>query len=135
QLTNILRDLREDARGGRVYLPTEDLARFGVTTEHLLADRPCDRLRDLIAYEASRAYSYYEQARDLVPLIDPPGRPVLVTISGIYRALLDEIVRRDYNVLERRVSVPAWRKAAIAVASIRTRFQRPTAPGIQTPVP
>ncbi|QEH37209.1 All-trans-phytoene synthase [Aquisphaera giovannonii] len=135
QLTNILRDLREDARGGRVYLPADDMARFGVTAEDLLADRPSERLRELIAFEASRAYSFYEQSRDLVPLVDAPGRPVLVTISGIYRALLDEIVRRDYNVLERRVRVPAWRKAAIALASLRTRFLRPPATRIQTPVP
>ncbi|WP_250847036.1 phytoene/squalene synthase family protein [Aquisphaera insulae] len=135
QLTNILRDVREDARNGRVYLPEIDMQRFGVEAADLQADHPSPRLRELLAFEAGRAYSYYEQARELVPLVDAPARPVLVTIVGIYRALLDEIVRRDYDVLDRRVSVPSWRKAAIALRSIPARFRNRATPRIQTPVP
>jgi phytoene synthase len=116
QLTNILRDVRDDALNGRIYLPHEDLARFGVEPEELAADgRPNDRVRALLAFEGQRAYEFYEYARQLTPLVDPVGRPVLRTIVGIYRALLDEIARRDYDVLDSRVSLPAWRKIAIAL--------------------
>jgi 15-cis-phytoene synthase len=126
QLTNILRDVREDARNGRVYLPQDELARFGVEPHELDADRPSRGLHDLLAFEAQRAIAYYEQARGLVPLVDPVGRPVLLTIVGIYRALLDEIARRNYNVLDTRVAVPTWRKAAIALRALPQRFLRQT---------
>jgi phytoene synthase len=118
QLTNIIRDLREDALRGRVYLPAEDLARFEVDTTEFTAPRPSDRLRALLVFEAERAYSFYEKAAPLVDLVEPVGRPVLRTIVGIYRRLLDEIARRDYDVLSARVAVPSWRKAAIAARSL-----------------
>lgn len=120
QLTNILRDVREDAEQGRVYLPADDLARFGVTRTDLSADSPSPALRELLAFETRRASDYYDQAAPLVRLVAPSGRPVLRAIVGIYRALLDEIERRDYNVLARRVTLPAWKKAAITVRSLWT---------------
>ena len=123
QLTNIVRDVRDDARAGRIYLPRDDLARFGVEPAALAADgRPGDGVRELLAFEARRAYGFYEDARRLVPLVDPVGRPVLRTIVGIYRALLDEIARRDYNVLDGRISLPAWRKIGIALGAIAGRM-------------
>ncbi len=118
QLTNILRDVREDAENGRIYLPREELQRFGVRPEELSAERPSDPLRALLAFEARRAYDYYEKARPLAALVAPVGRPVLWTIVGIYRALLDEIVRRDYDVLAGRVTVSPWRKVSIALRSL-----------------
>ncbi len=123
QLTNILRDVRDDARAGRIYLPRDDLARFGVEPEEFTVDgRPGDRVRELLAFEAHRAYEFYEDARRLVPLVDPVGRPVLRTIVGIYRALLDEIARRDYNVLDGRISLAPWRKIAIALRAVAGRM-------------
>lgn len=127
QLTNIIRDVREDAERGRIYLPQDDLGRFGVAPEELIADRPSDGLRALLAFEARRAYDYYNRAAPLSALVAPVGRPVLGTIAGIYRALLDEIVRRDYDVLKARVSLPPWRKMALATRSLATRFTRPGA--------
>lgn len=124
QLTNILRDVREDAGNGRIYLPHEDLDRFGVTAEELAAGRPSDAFRELMAFEAERAARYYDQAAPLAALVDPVGRPVLRTIVGIYHGLLDEIVRRNYDVLTARVALPPWRKAAIAVRSLVSRFDR-----------
>jgi phytoene synthase len=118
QLTNILRDVREDAGRGRVYLPQEDLERFGVSAADLLLDRPSPPVRELFAFQGRRAYEFYDQARPLVSLVEPIGRPVLRAIVGIYRALLDEIARRDYNVLSRRVSLPSWRKAAITLRAL-----------------
>jgi 15-cis-phytoene synthase len=123
QLTNIIRDVGDDARNGRIYLPQDDLARFGVHPEELSSDgRPNDRLRELLAFEGQRAYQFYDQAHPLAPLVAPVGRPVLLTIVGIYRALLDEIRRRDYNVLSARVSIPARRKVCIAVKALAGRF-------------
>jgi 15-cis-phytoene synthase len=118
QLTNILRDVREDANIGRIYLPREDLDRFGVVPADLLAEKPSQPLRALLAFEGRRAYDYYDQSRRLVRLVEPIGRPVLRAIVGIYRALLDEIVRRDYDVLQGRISIPPWRKAAITLRSL-----------------
>jgi phytoene synthase len=124
QLTNILRDVRDDARAGRIYLPRDDLARFSVAPEELAAaGSPGDRVRELLAFEAGRAYKYYEDARRLVPLVEPVGRPVLRTIVGIYRALLDEIARRDYRVLDGRISLPPWRKIAIALKAMAGRME------------
>lgn len=118
QLTNIIRDVREDALNGRVYLPQEDLARFGVTREDFVAESPSHQLRELLAFEATRAREFYDRSKALDGLVFRSGRPVLRAISGIYRALLDEIVDRDYDVLSRRVSLPSWRKAWIAARSL-----------------
>jgi phytoene synthase len=122
QLTNIIRDVREDARNGRIYLPEEDLARFGVEPRELTHDgRPSDRLRALLAFESERAYAYYGQANPLTPFVNRVGRPVLRTIVGIYRDLLDEIARRDYDVLGGRISLPPWRKLAVALRAMARR--------------
>jgi 15-cis-phytoene synthase len=75
-----------------------------------------------LAFEGERAYRFYDQAQPLAPLVAPVGRPVLLTIVGIYRALLDEIRRRDYNVLSTRVSVPTRRKLTIAAKALAGRF-------------
>ncbi len=128
QLTNILRDVGEDARTGRVYLPADDRARFGVGPADLEADRVGPALRELLAFEARRAAEYYDRARPLAELVDPVGRPVLGAIVGIYRALLDEIVRRDFEVLAARVAVPGWRKAAIALGALPSRFRPRSGP-------
>ncbi|WP_165248508.1 phytoene/squalene synthase family protein [Paludisphaera soli] len=125
QLTNILRDVREDAENGRVYFPQCDLDRFGVEDRDLLAAETGPELRRLLEEYAVRAYSCYDEAAGLVPLVDPVGRPVLLTIVGIYRALLDEIVRRRYDVLAGRTSVPRWRKVAIALRSLPSRYLGP----------
>lgn len=124
QLTNILRDIREDAMRGRIYLPDDDLKAFGVEPADLVSDRTSDRLRSLLEFQGRRAYEYYEKAAHLDRLIEPVGRPVLRTIVGIYRTLLDEIVNRDYEVLASRVSLSPWRKATIMVRSFAGRFER-----------
>ena len=124
QLTNIIRDVGEDARNGRVYLPEEDLERFGVREEQLaLRERSSPEIRELLAFESQRAYENYDRARLLVPLVDPVGRPVLKTIVGIYCALLDEIVRREYDVLGGRISVPVSRKFVIALRAMVSRMK------------
>jgi phytoene synthase len=122
QLTNIIRDVAEDARNGRVYLPRDDMERFGVAPDDLTAPHAGRPLRALLEFEARRAYDSYEHARALAELIDPVGRPVLHALVGVYHALLDEIARRGYDVLPGRVSVPSWRKAAILARAFAGRF-------------
>ncbi len=122
QLTNIIRDVREDALQGRVYLPTDELARFGVVPAELTASRPTGRVRALLEFQGARAYEFYRKAEPLVELVDPVGRPVLQAIVGIYRGLLDEIVQRDYDVMTTRVSLPAWRKILITFKAFPSRF-------------
>jgi 15-cis-phytoene synthase len=121
QLTNIIRDIREDACNGRIYLPAEDLARFGVNPGELTqSGPPSEQVHALLAFEAERAYCYYAPADLLAPLVHRVGRPVLQTIVGIYRSLLDEIVRRDYRVLDGRISIRPWRKLAVALRAMAT---------------
>jgi len=124
QLTNIVRDVREDALQGRIYLPREDLRRFGVAPEELSAPRITARVRSLLEFQTARAYDYYAQAEPLRHKVDPVGRPVLLAMVGIYRALLDEMVRRDHDVFAGRASIPAWRKMAITLGALGSRFAR-----------
>jgi phytoene synthase len=114
QLTNILRDVREDAGKNRVYLPAEDLERFGVSAETL---EPRDRFRKLMEFEANRARGYYEQSAPLIGLIDAGSRPSLRALIGIYRRLLDRIVASNYDVLERRIRIPTWEKLWVLARS------------------
>ena len=102
QLTNIPH-LGEDAGRGRVYLPGEDLQRFGYFAEDLRRGIRDDRFRALMRFEVERAAAYYRDAEPLAPLLRPAGRAVFLTMMRTYRGLLDEIVRRDYDVFSSRV--------------------------------
>jgi phytoene synthase len=110
QLTNILRDLAEDAGRGRVYLPADELARFGCPPEAW--GRVTPEFREMMRFQAARARGYYAEGDRLLPLLPPPGRAIFRAMSGTYRGLLDEIERRDFDVFARRVRLPGWRKAA-----------------------
>ena len=114
QLTNILRDVGEDAAAGRVYLPAEDLRRFGVTVEALKAQRCEDQFRALMSFEAERAKSFYASAEQLLPCLEPHGRPILKAMLQLYGGLLREIERRKFDVFRQHVSLPRWRKLWIA---------------------
>ena len=117
QLTNILRDVREDAQKSRVYLPAEDLARFAVSPDTF---EPQDRFIELMRFEAQRARDYYRESAPLVGLIDPHSRASLRALIGIYSRLLDRIVASGLrSVLARRVRVPAWEKAVGSDAWLR----------------
>jgi 15-cis-phytoene synthase len=118
QLTNILRDLGEDAAMGRVYLPREDLARFGVTAADLAIHRRDDRFIELMRFEVARARTYYANARELFGFLERPGRPILAAMLRIYGGLLDEIERSGYDVFTRRVSLSRGRKLRIALRAM-----------------
>lgn len=122
QLTNILRDIREDAGMGRVYLPQEDLDAFGYPEENLRDGLFNDPFRRLMGFQVERARSYYDAALPLLPLVQPSSRACLATMIGIYRACLEEIPRRQYDVYSQRIGLSPWKKLSItARALIRKR--------------
>ena len=108
QLTNILRDVREDYENHRVYIPDEDIARFGAD----LTKRD-DRFVTLMAFEAARANDYYEKSRPLIQMVDARSRASLWALIEIYLRLLKRIERSRFDVLSRRIRVPTWEKIAI----------------------
>jgi phytoene synthase len=114
QLTNILRDVREDAERGRVYLPVKDLEQMGVTVDDVMSIKSGAHLamnqRELLRMEAKRAEHYYESGRALLPLIDRDSRPALWVLVTIYHTLLKRIEDRNFDVFSERVSVPTWMK-------------------------
>lgn len=118
QLTNILRDVREDAENQRIYLPEEDLARFGVTGEDLRAARPSDRFRALMRFESTRAWRYYRESFGLVNLTARSGRACLSALIGIYSNLLRAIELANFDVLSRRIRLSSARKVWILVKSL-----------------
>ncbi|VTU02659.1 phytoene synthase : Phytoene/squalene synthetase OS=Singulisphaera acidiphila (strain ATCC BAA-1392 / DSM 18658 / VKM B-2454 / MOB10) GN=Sinac_5221 PE=4 SV=1: SQS_PSY [Gemmataceae bacterium] len=120
QLTNILRDLAEDAANGRVYLPLDELARFGC--EPGTWNARSGAFREMMRFQAARAWEYYRRAEPLEALLTPEGRAIFRVMCGTYRGLLTEIERRDYDVLSGRVRVPKWRKAAILLGGWTTRL-------------
>jgi phytoene synthase len=122
QLTNILRDLGEDAARGRVYLPTEDLERFGYAAEQLKRGERNDAFRALMRFEVARARSYYEASQPLAALLEPPGRAVFQVMSRTYRGLLEAIERRDYDVFSRRVRLSKWHKLVLALQALPVRW-------------
>jgi len=110
QLTNILRDVREDAENGRVYLPAEDLKRFGAGEKDLSAQTLSRPLRELLRFEADRARDFYRQSEPLIKMVDKHSRASLKALIQIYSRLLERISSSDYEVLATRVRVPTWEK-------------------------
>ena len=117
QLTNILRDVKEDVGKQRIYLPAEDLKRFGVQAEDLKHDAVSDSLRELLQFEGARAREYYHESAPLIGLIHSQSRPSLKALIGIYSRLLDKIEAANYEVLAQRVRVPTWEKVWILIRS------------------
>jgi phytoene synthase len=114
QLTNIIRDVGEDARKNRIYLPMEDLQKFGVPAAEILGLRQSGAFTKLMRFQAERARSHYEEAfRALPPADRKTQRPGLI-MAAIYRTLLDEIERDGFAVLHRRTSLTPLRKFWIA---------------------
>ncbi len=111
QLTNILRDVREDYEQGRVYLPLEDMRRFGCSA-------PPDASADLIRFEAARAREWFDHGLGLVDVLDSRSASCVLAMTGIYRRILDRIAREPNEVLQRRISLPPWEKAWLAARSL-----------------
>lgn len=115
QLTNILRDIREDSERGRTYLPGEDLRRFGAQR---LDDLPEAAAAELIRFEATRAAEWFDRGLALVEQLDRRSGSCVLAMTGIYRCILQRIVHQPTEVLHRRVSLPSWEKAWVAARSL-----------------
>ncbi|TDC76135.1 phytoene/squalene synthase family protein [Micromonospora sp. KC606] len=125
QLTNFIRDVAEDLDRGRTYLPDEDLAKFDVTRDDLLAAKAAGRatgnIRDLIEYEVTRAQAHYEAAAPGIPLLTPASQACMRTAYALYGGILDEIAGQGYDVFARRALVPQRRRMAVAARALLTR--------------
>ena len=123
QLTNILRDVREDAERGRVYLPDEDLKRFGVDPADLRNGRRSEAFVRLMRFEAERAREYYDLSRPLLEMVDKASQPSLRALIAIYSRLLDRIEASGFDVLSRRVRLSGLEKSWIlARAALAARL-------------
>jgi len=118
QLTNILRDIREDAARGRIYLPAEDLARFRVTEEDIRAGVRTPEFIDMMDFQTARARQYYQESQPLVGLVDRRSQASLSALISIYSRLLDRIESSNYDVFTRRISLPAWEKCRIVLRAL-----------------
>ena len=114
QLTNIIRDVGEDARKGRIYLPINELQQFGVTAADLLNARHSDKFEALMRFQVARAYKMYDEAMALLPKEDRRAQRPGLMMAAIYRTLLDEIERDNYHVLTQRISLTPIRKLWLA---------------------
>ena len=115
QLTNILRDVREDALLGRIYLPGEDLRRFDVDPDDLKGGRRTEQFGLLMEFEAERARRYYRESASLLDLVNESARPSLWALVTIYSQLLDRVAESRYDVLGRRISLSGIDKTWIVV--------------------
>ncbi|MCB1916229.1 MAG: presqualene diphosphate synthase HpnD [Rhodocyclaceae bacterium] len=114
QLTNIIRDVGEDARRGRIYLPVEELQRFGVPADDLFEARYGAAFRELMEFQFQRAESFYRKAFEQLPAVDRKSQRPGLVMASIYRSLLDEIRADGFQVLDRRTSLTPLRKIWLA---------------------
>jgi len=112
QLTNIIRDLKEDAAMGRIYFPDEDLARFHLSAADFAAPQ-ADRTRPLLAFEADRAREFYKSGDELIAYLSEDSQPALWTLIAIYRRLLEKIAAREYDVVSGRIRLSTLEKLRI----------------------
>jgi len=110
QLTNILRDVKEDARMGRVYLPLEDLRRFGVSEDDILNAHATAQFLELMKFEANRAHGFYKKSQPLLDMIDADSRGTLAVMIAIYGGILRKIEERNFAVFEERVRLSTTEK-------------------------
>lgn len=122
QLTNIIRDVKEDAAMGRVYLPHEDLAKFNLSISDVLTSPDPARFRPLLAFEADRAREFYKAGDELLAYISEDSQPGLWVLVTIYRRLLQEIAEKQYDVFTAKVSLSTWEKLRILAKGFLRRL-------------
>ena len=114
QLTNIIRDVGEDARRNRIYLPMDEMQQFNVTAADILAARDSENFQELMAFQIERAQRYYQQALAQLPDSDRKNQRTGLIMAAIYRATLDEVIHSGCHVLTERVSLTPLRKLWLA---------------------
>jgi phytoene synthase len=122
QLTNIIRDVKEDAAMGRVYLPQEDLAKFSLSATELLSAPDAARFRPLLAFEADRARESYKAGDELNSYISEDSQPALWVLVNIYRKLLEKIAERQYDVFSGKISLTVTEKLRILAKGFLQRL-------------
>lgn len=137
QLTNILRDVAEDLDRGRIYLPLEDLRRFGMTPDDLHARQATPAVRELLRFEIVRTRELYRHACTAIPLLHPTSRECIHVAITLYGEILDAIEAADHDVFSRRAKVGKARRLQVAgPAAVRSWWRRATAgPGNRQPAP
>ena len=131
QLTNILRDVREDGERGRIYLPQDEMAEFGYTEAELLAGVVNEPFRKLMAFQAERARGYFDSGKLLIPLLSPRSRACLWVLHGLYSKILDRIEASGFEVFRERVSLSGTEKLFLTArlwAQSLIPVARPTRP-------
>ena len=121
QLTNIIRDVGEDARRGRIYLPVDELQRFNVPAADILNSRYSDNFRALMEFQYQRAEATYEKALGQLPAVDRKSQKAGLIMAAIYRATLREIAHDGYQVLHQRISLTPLRKLWLATRTFLAR--------------
>ena len=121
QMTNILRDVGEDYRNGRVYLPREEMAEFGITTADLRSGQVTGRWRTFMRFQIERTRRFYEESRPGIAMLDRDGQPAIGAASALYSGILDAIEQNDYDVFTQRASLSTWKK----LSRLATLFLRP----------
>jgi phytoene synthase len=127
QLTNFIRDVAEDLDRGRVYLPLEDMARFGVTLGDLHRRVATPAVKELIRYEIARAREHYAQAALGIPLLERTSQACIRTAFHLYAGILDEVESLDFDVFAGRARVPTPKRLRVAVRCLLTRPGTPVA--------
>ena len=122
QLTNIIRDVKEDAAMGRIYIPQEDLDRCAIGASMFRAPNPAS-FRALLEMEADRARQFYDAGRQLIPFIDQDSRPALWTLIEIYSRLLAKIAAHDYDVFTERVRLTIAEKLRVLCKGLWRRIK------------
>lgn len=113
QLTNILRDVSEDAARNRIYIPREEIKKFGVTEEQILKNEWSPAMHDLFKFFGERTETYYQKAQPVIQQVSKDSQPTLAIMEEIYHGVLKEIQKKDYRVFEGRARVPTWKKFMI----------------------
>jgi phytoene synthase len=128
QLTNILRDVAEDAEMGRLYLPIDELAAYGISPDDVLNGCPGRGFANFMEFQVIRARALYASAARGIPALAPSGRAATLAASRLYAGILDEIEVLDYDVFQRRAYVPSGRKARI-MANVTCSWMTTFLPG------
>jgi phytoene synthase len=123
QLTNILRDIKEDKEMDRIYIPQDEIRQFGLDADHFFEEKMSDNFCRLMKYQIDRAHHFYEEAEAGIKMLDRDAQFAIYSASKIYRGILRKIELRDYNPFLGRVYVPQIKKAQILVSeAVRTRL-------------
>jgi phytoene synthase len=130
QLTNIIRDVKEDAQRGRIYIPQDELRRFGYSEDDLMGGVVNDAFRSLMQHQTQRARSYFQNGSRLVPLLSREARACPAVLHGVYGRILNRIESSGYRVFERRISLSSREKLILMVRLWAQSFMpRVLAPG------